>query len=511
MTAADTSRAPAAEAYGALMAHVRRTAALAQVRGLCEWDQETMMPPAGADGRVEQVGALSAVLHAHRTDPRVGEWLSKVDDRELDERGRANMRRVRRDFERASRIPARLAEEIARTTSKAQGVWAKARAADDFAAFAPILERVVALRREEAAVLTPSREAAGGADPYDALLDDYEPGMHTADLAAMLDGLRPALVSLRERIAERENGPALSGRYDTRVQMEVAGEICDAFGYSRERGRLDLSTHPFSMGLGADDVRITTRTDEADPFNCLYSTAHEIGHALYEQGLPGRGEPERALEPSAGYVSMGVHESQSRLWENQIGRSRAFCEWLHPRMRFEGYDLSDADALYRCVNRVETGFIRTEADEVHYNLHVMLRFDLERRLVAGTLEVADLEAAWNERFRRDFGLDVPRPSLGVLQDVHWSVGLFGYFPTYTLGNVFAAELFAAMRADLGDIDAMCRAGELSPVLDWLRERIHRRGAHLPPMALMEEAIGHAPTPAPLVEYLEAKFGALYDL
>ena len=492
--------------YEELIAHTSRTAALGQAAGLMSWDQETMMPRGGEAARGEQMAAVSAITHARTVDPRVGEWLEKIDETALDERGRANVRRIRRSFERASRIPARLAEEIARTTSKAQGLWARARAEDDFAAFAPVLDTVVRLRREEAEVLTPGR-GAGGADLYDALLDDYEPGMKTHEVAALFETLRPALVSLRERIAGSQKAvPQLSGTYAPERQMHVAREICDAFGYDFSRGRLDLSTHPFSMGMGPGDVRITTRVAEDDPFNCLYSTAHEIGHALYEQGLPAY-----ALEPAGGYVSMGVHESQSRMWENQIGRSRAFCQWLHGRMDFPDYDLPDADALYACVNRVETGFIRTEADEVHYNLHVMLRFALERELISGALEVADLEDAWNERFERDFGLKVPKSSLGVLQDVHWSVGLFGYFPTYTLGNVFAAELYAKMVGDLGDVDAMSRSGELAPVLAWLREHVHARGAHLAPIALMTEIIGHAPTPQPLIDYLERKFGALYDL
>ena len=490
--------------YDRLIAHVSRTGAVSDAAGVLSWDQETMMPPDGAVHRAEQMGALSAVIHSRTVDPQVGEWLEAVDTAALDGPARANIRRIARDHARATRLPERLAEEIARTTAAAQRVWARAREDDDFAAFAPTLEKVLDLRREEASLL-----AEGNADPYDALVDDYEPGMRTAELAALLDALRPALVSLRERIAASGvEPPRLQGTFERERQMAFARRISDAYGYRWPAGRLDLAVHPFCSGFGPGDVRITTRVDESDPFNCLYSTAHELGHALYEQGLPA----ERALEPAGGYASMGVHESQSRLWENQIGRSRAFCRWLHREMgAFAAYDLPDAEALYRAVNRVETGYIRTEADEVHYNLHVMMRFDLERAMIAGDLEVRDLEAAWNERFERDFGLAVDRPSNGVLQDVHWSIGLFGYFPTYTLGNVFAAELFAKLAADVGDVDAMAQSGELAPVLDWLRTHVHARGAELQPMELMEAAIGHAPTPAPLIDYLEAKFADLYDL
>ena len=490
--------------YDQLIAHVSRTGAIGGAAGVLSWDQETMMPPDGAVHRAEQMGALSAVIHSRTVDPRVGEWLEAVDPAPLDAPARANLRRIARDHTRATRLPERLAEEIARTTAGAQRVWAGAREADDFVAFAPTLEKVLDLRREEASLL-----ADGDADPYDALLDDYEPGMRTAELAALLDALRPALVGLRERIAASGiEPPQLSGTFEKSRQMAVARRISDAYGYRWPAGRLDLAVHPFCSGFGPGDVRITTRVDEADPFNCLYSTAHELGHALYEQGLP----LDRSMQPAGGYASMGVHESQSRLWENQIGRGRAFCRWLHREMKgFPAYDLADAEALYRAVNRVKTGYIRTEADEVHYNLHVMMRFDLERAMIAGDLEVRDLEEAWNERFRRDFGLAVDKPSNGVLQDVHWSVGLFGYFPTYTLGNVFAAELFARLRQDVGDLDAMAERGEMAPVLEWLRRHVHSRGAELQPMDLMEEAVGHTPTPEPLIAYLEAKFTDLYAL
>ena len=280
------------------------------------------------------------------------------------------------------------------------------------------------------------------------------------------------------------------------------------FGYDWEAGRLDLAVHPSSSGSGGD-VRITTRVNEADPRECIYSTIHEVGHAVYEQGL----DPALALLPAGSSASMGVHESQSRLFENQLGRSRAFCRWLWPAMReaFGDLGVDGPEGLYRAVNAVETGFIRTEADEVHYNLHVMMRFDLERAMIAGDLAVGDLEAAWNARFAADFGRTVPDARRGVLQDVHWSVGLFGYFPTYTLGNIYAAELHAALRRDVGAVDALLAAGELAPILDWLRTHIHRRGRLLAPRALVAAACGREPDAATLLGELEAKYGALYGL
>ncbi|MEM7268104.1 MAG: carboxypeptidase M32, partial [Pseudomonadota bacterium] len=264
--------------------------------------------------------------------------------------------------------------------------------------------------------------------------------------------------------------------------------------------------HPFCSGSGSD-VRITTRTDEADPLNCLYSTIHEVGHALYNQGLTD------AFLPAADYVSMGVHESQSRFWENQIGRSRPFMDYLYPTMKdaFGAFGVPDADALFAVVNRVESGFIRTEADEVHYNLHILLRFELERDLISGTLEVDDLEAEWNRRFERDFGVAVPDPALGVLQDVHWSAGLFGYFPTYSLGNLYGACLDRAMRAEMPDRDDMVSKAETQPILDWMRDKVHTKGRLMKAPALIEAATGEAPSAEPLLDYLEAKFGVLYEL
>jgi carboxypeptidase Taq len=314
-------------------------------------------------------------------------------------------------------------------------------------------------------------------------------------------------VALRARCLDSARRPApLAGSFPAEVQLRLARRLAEAFGYDFTRGRLDLAVHPFSSGSGAD-VRITTRVAPDDPFNCLYSTLHEVGHAVYEQSV----DAGYALTPMGQGASMGVHESQSRIFENQLGRSRAFTGWLHDRMAAEFGDLGldGPEAFHAAVNRVAPGFIRTEADEVQYNLHIMMRFDLERDLIAGRLEVADLEAAWNARFAADFGVAVPRPSQGVLQDVHWSLGLFGYFPTYALGNVYAGCLHAALRADLPDLDADLARGDPRPALEWLRGRIQVHGAALEPAELMTRACGAAPSPTPLLEYLETKFAAIY--
>jgi carboxypeptidase Taq len=485
-------------AYDELMAFQRQTEALAQVAGRLGWDQETVMPEGSAAQRAEEIGVLEGVLHARRTDPRISGWLAAA--KAPDAVGEAQLRLIRRNHARMSKVPAKLAEEIATTMSLAQGIWAECRGREDVAGFLPTLRKVVDLKRQEGAAL-----AAGG-DPYDALVDDYEPGMTGASIAAMFDAMRPRLVALRERVLGAEAPHGVVGTFGRDDQLALSRELATVFGYDWSRGRVDLAVHPFSSGSG-HDVRITTRVSETDPFNCFYSTIHEVGHAAYEQGV----DAAYALTPIGQGVSMGVHESQSRSYENQLGRSRAFTGWLYGRMReiFGDFGVSDADAFYKAVNRVHPGYIRTEADEVHYNLHVMMRFDLERALIKGDLQVEDLEAAWNERFRADFGVAVDRPSNGMLQDVHWSCGLFGYFPTYTLGNVYAGCLVKALRAEVPGLDGMMAKGDVSAATGWLRDRLQRHGALREPRETVARACGFAPTEVPLLDYLEAKFGEIY--
>jgi carboxypeptidase Taq len=487
-------------AYTDLMAFQRETEALAQVMGRLGWDQETVMPPGAAAQRAEEMAALEGVLHARRTDPRLGEWLAAAEA--TDEVDMANLREIHRRYERNLRVPARLAAEIARVTSRAQGIWAEARSNEDVAGFRPVLEDVVRLRREEGQAI------AQGGDIYDALLHDYEPGTSSAELAEMFGALRPRLVALRDRIKDAPEGPVLEGTFPEEAQLVIANEVAQAFGYDFSRGRLDKAVHPFSSGSGMD-VRITTRTSPVDPFNCIYSTIHEVGHATYEQGIDER----HFLTPLGQGASMGVHESQSRIYENQLGRSRAFTGWLYERMRlvFGNFGIPDADSFYRAINRVSDGYIRTESDEVQYNLHVLLRFDLEQALMRDDLQVRDLEAAWNDRFLQDFCFGVDRPSNGCLQDVHWSVGLFGYFPTYSLGNVYSGCLHQAMRKAVPELDDDLACGDASRAVGWLRENLQRHGGLREPRQTVAAAVGFEPSEAPLLDYLEGKFGALYGV
>lgn len=489
-----------------LLGHARETVALGEAAGLLGWDQETMMPRGAADQRAEMLAALEGAVHARRADPRVGALLAELSDAALDPVSAAQLRIVRREHHRATRVPASLAAEIARVTSLSQGHWAEARRNEDVAAFLPWLAQVVALKREEAAAL-----AETGGALYDALLDGFEPGARAAEVEVIFAQMRPRLVALRDRaMAAPAPAEPLAGHFAEEAQRCLAMRLAGAFGYDWTRGRLDLAVHPFSSG-GGDDVRITTRVDPRDPFNCLYSTLHETGHAVYEQSIASS----LRLTPAGRGASMAIHESQARLFENQLGRSRAFTSWLFSAMAeaFGDFRIGDPETFYRSVNRLEPGFIRTEADEVQYNLHVMLRFDLERAMIAGALEVADIEAAWNERFAADFGRAVPVPSKGLLQDVHWSVGLFGYFPTYALGNVYAGQLFAALREGVPDLDTHLRAGDPGPAVAWLRERLHRHGSLHEPGLLMGKVLGQdmpvAPDPEPLLAYLETKFSDIY--
>ncbi|MGI9189024.1 MAG: carboxypeptidase M32 [Longimicrobiaceae bacterium] len=496
-------------AYAELLERLRAIATLSSASSALAWDQETMMPSAGAALRAEQLATLAKLVHDRATDERLGELITAseaVPALADDEATAANLREVRRDYERAVRLPGALVRELTATTSLSMEAWKAARARSDFAAFAPWLAKVLALTRERA------QHLADGGEPYDALLDEYEPGMTAARLEPLFGELRGELTPLIRRAAESPRPPdeaVLRVAVPIARQQEFNREIADRMGFDFAAGRLDTSTHPFCEGIGPGDTRLTTRYRDDGWADALSSTMHEAGHGLYEQGLP---KTRFRGQPLASSASFGAHESQSRLWENLVGRSRAFWRWAFPHaVATLGVALArfDEEWIYRASNTVRPTLIRVESDEATYNLHIMLRFDLERALLSGDLPVGDLPAAWNERVREDLKLEVPDDARGCLQDVHWSMGYIGYFPTYTLGNLYAAQLWSAMTAALPNLESQLAAGEFTPLLGWLRENVHRHGRRYPAEELFRRATGQPLRSDALIRYLGNKVEDVY--
>ena len=505
--------APACPAYADLLDHLRSTAVLGSTGSVLSWDQEVMMPAGGLAQRGDQLAELAKITHQRATDPRVGEWLAACEGgSDCGEDQRVNLRWWRHGYDRATKLPAELVVEMSRATSAGKAAWAGARAASDFSQFAPALERIVALCREEA-------DAYGvpeGGERWDALAEGYEPGMTAASVAAVFEPLRTRLAALIAQLADAPAPPpdAFTRLTLPRDQQEAfVRHVAQAIGFDFDRGRLDVSTHPFCSGTHPGDVRLTTRFADDNMNDALGSTMHECGHGLYEQGLP----PEHANTPRGSAVGLSIHESQSRLWENQVGRSASFWRWAHPQLggffgdAAAGFDYA---AVYGSANRVEAGLIRVEADEATYNLHIMIRFALERALLTGDLAVADLPDAWNQAYRRDLGVTVPDDARGCLQDIHWSMGALGYFPTYTMGNLYSAQLFEAARDALGGaeaLDAQFAQGTFAPLLDWLRTHVHAPGRSLTSEALCEKVTGKPLSAEPLLRHLEGKLLPLYGV
>jgi carboxypeptidase Taq len=497
--------------YDELVKRSKERALLASCSALLGWDEQTYLPRGGSSYRGDQMALLAGLHHERATDPKIGELLEAAEESdniaETDSLEAANVREWRRGYDRITRLPRSLVEELARTTSIAQQEWVEARKASDFHKFRPWLETIIGLKRQEAACLST------GGDPYDALLDEYEPGANGRDLATLFDALRRDLVPLVAAIAGATVGPkpkALEGDYPLDRQKIFGETVAQAIGFDFERGRLDTTAHPFCSGIGPGDVRITTRFDPRDFSGAFFGILHEVGHGLYEQGL----DPEHHGEPIGEAVSLGVHESQSRLWENAVGRSRAFWEHWLPLAKKIFRDPLHAigiDEFHAAINRVEPSLIRVEADEVTYNLHIMIRFELEKALIGGDLSVKDLPEAWNERYRTDLGVAPPDDARGCLQDIHWSAGLVGYFPTYTLGNLYAAQLYEKADADLGGLEAAFARGEFVGLLGWLREKIHLNGQRYRAAKLIERATGSTIDHSPLVASLRRKYGPIYGL
>jgi carboxypeptidase Taq len=480
---------------------------LSATGSLLGWDQQTMMPARGGALRAEQLGTLGRILHERFVDDEIGRLLDAADGVDPDSVDGALVRVTRRDWEKARRVPAELAAELARAGALGQQAWEQARERSDFAAFLPFLERNVELKLRYIACFEDFE------DPYDVLLDDYEEGMTSAEVDVLFGELRDALVPLIAAVAQRADAvdaSLLRGDFPVERQRALVRRVLERLGWSADGWRLDEAAHPFATSFGPDDVRLTTRYDPAFVGTALYGAIHELGHGLYEAGVA----PELARTSLAGGVSLGVHESQSRLWENVVARGRPFAGWLHGALREtfpERLGDVDADAFYRAVNRVQPSLIRVEADEATYGLHIILRFELEREMIAGTIALRDLPEAWNARMKQYLGVEVPDDARGVLQDVHWSGGDIGYFSTYALGNLIAAQLWERAHADLPGLDDALAAGDGAPLREWLRERVHRHGRRYPPRELVARAVGGPIGVQPFVDYLRAKLAPIYGL
>jgi len=468
------------------------------------------MPPGGGEARAHHLGTLGRIAHEMLTDDRVGELLAaaadEVADLDPDSDDARIVQVIGRDREKAVRLPAALVGDLAGATARAQQAWAQAREQDDFASFQPHLERVLALTMEKA-------EALGYEEsPYDALLDEYEPDAKASDVAAVFAHLRSELVPLVEAIADcpTPDDSCLRHAFPAADQWAFGEAVIADFGFDFARGRQDRSAHPFSTNFATTDVRITTRVDEKFLPSALFGTLHEAGHAMYEQGV----DPRLERTGLASGTSLGIHESQSRLWENLVGRSATFWEHYYPKLQAQ-FDAqlgaTDLSMFHRAANRVEPSLIRVEADEITYNLHVMIRFELELELVAGNLKVADLPAAWNAKYEESLGLVPGSDTDGVLQDIHWAFGLIGYFPTYTLGNLISVQLFEQAGRDLGDLDGQIGRGEFGPLRDWLAQNVHRHGRKFSADELLQRITGGGLDAEPWLQYARRKFGTLYGI
>lgn len=501
---------PIFEQFKSRMAEIR---AISDAGAVLGWDQQTYMPAGGAGARAEQLAVLSAIGHRMETDDETVRLLEGAEREASDLTGdddiAAYLRIARRDFDHAAKLPTALVAEIARVTALAFEEWNHARAASDFKQFAPWLEKVLDLSRQVATHLGPKGEM------YDALLDQYEPGMKTAQVRALFEAIKPTLVGLVKDV--KACGPnavdasILAREFPEDRQKKFGETIVTALGFDWARGRQDKAVHPFCTSFTRGDVRITTRFDTHFLPMALFGSMHETGHALYEQGVA----PRYDGNVLGGGASLGVHESQSRLWENLVGRSQAFWQRYLPDLKAafpETLGDTSPDVWYRAINKVEPSLIRVEADEVTYNLHILLRFEMETEMLAGRLTVADAPDAWNAKMEEYLGLTPPDDAHGILQDVHWSGGSLGYFPTYSIGNLLSVQFFVKANADLGgQITAQIARGEFAPLRGWLEQNVYQWGRKYLPNELVQRVTGGPLDPAPYLRYLKTKFGRIYGL
>ncbi len=501
-----------------LLAHLRETSVIGSAQSAISWDQETMMPAAGSALRADQLATLSGIVHERSVDPKLGELIAAAEaaDPGDDPAQTAALREIHRDYEQKTKLPTDLVREMARTSSLGMDAWKAAREARDFSKFLPALKTTVELNRRKAECLLD--ESQGHAELYDALLDQFEPHTTSAQVEALFAPLREATVSLLDRIRaatdDFKNTPdasAATAVTDPGEQKAFCRAVLETMGFDFNAGRLDEAAHPFCSGFGPGDTRLTNRYRPDGWLDALSGAMHEGGHGLYEQGLP---KSEHFGSPLGEAVSLGIHESQSRMWENQVGRSLAFWHAnAEEAKKALGSSLAafSAEDIFRASNLMKPSFIRVESDELTYNLHIMLRFDLERAMLRGELACEDLPGAWNERFENDFGLPVEHDGVGCLQDVHWSMGAIGYFPTYTLGNLYAAQLWEAIGRDHSDRDERIARGDYAHVLSWTREKIHAHGRRFPATELAERATGEKLSHDALARHLGAKAEAVFGL
>ncbi|MGE0448837.1 MAG: carboxypeptidase M32 [Vicinamibacterales bacterium] len=485
---------------------------ISKAGALLGWDQQVMMPRGGAAVRAEQLATLGRLAHERFVDPAIGHLLDSLEgfeaSRPYDSDEASLIRVTRSDYHKARRVPADLRAEMARVAALARDAWGDARAACDFAAFVPHLRRTIDVKLRYVDCFDEFETA------YDALLDDYERGTTASDASRLFEAMKTAVVPLLAAIAERADhvsDACLHGSFPVDVQRRFCEAIVEAVGFEDQQWRLDPTTHPFASSTCTRDIRITTRyyPDHLSP--AVFGTFHECGHGLYENGV----SPSLERTPLCRGASLGLHESQSRLWENLVGRSRAAWRYFLPRLRqhFPGaFDTVDVETFYRAINKVQPTLIRVEADELTYGLHIVLRFELEQELLAGTISLEELPEAWNARMKAYLGVEVPDAASGVLQDVHWSLGLMGYFPTYTIGSIVSAQIWERIRADIPDLEAQFGRGEFLPLRTWLTELMHRHGRKFTPRETLARVVGADRIDvAPYVGYLRSKFAEIYDL
>lgn len=496
-------------AYGRLLREARELALLGSAMGVLGWDEQTYMPPGATSLRAQQVSLLARMAHERHTGSRYAELLVQAEEEHrsgTDADAAVNLKHWRRDFDRAAKLPAEFVEELSSTAVMSEHAWTQARRDNDFSAFEPYLGKIIELKQREVDYV-----GGGEAVAYDTLLDEYEPGMTAGRLREIFSELRRELVDLTSAV--RESGRRAPRHLAERTfpiagQEAVAKRSASAFGFDFSEGRLDVSAHPFCAFIGPGDTRMTTRYDEKDISNSFFSVLHETGHGLYDQGVPAR----HFGTPLGEFVSLGIHESQSRLWENLVGRSEAFWQWMWPLFQKEFSDVLKGVELGEwmfAINNVEPSLIRTESDEVTYNLHIILRFELEQALLSGELKPKDLPGEWNSAMAAMLGVTPDSDANGCLQDIHWSGGGIGYFPTYTLGNLIGAQLFEAAQAQLGDLQADFAKGDFARLLAWLRENVHSHGKRYSAEELVERSTGKPLSAEPLLQHLREKVRRYY--